>query len=61
MSTKLDTLADCAYELSSVAEYLADTVYADQKGKKMPEPVERLIVVVGVLARIDSKRPRFGP
>ncbi len=56
--SNLKTLADCAYELSSVAEYLADTVYADQKGKKMPEPVERLLIVIGALARIDGERPR---
>ncbi|KKK64534.1 hypothetical protein LCGC14_2983210 [marine sediment metagenome] len=58
MSTNLDTLANCAQELLSVAEHLADTIYADQKGKKMPEPVERLIIVAGVLARIDAERPR---
>ncbi|KKL97650.1 hypothetical protein LCGC14_1832380 [marine sediment metagenome] len=56
--SNLKTLADCAYELSSVAEYLADIVYADQKGKKMPEPVERLLIVIGALARIDGERPR---
>ena len=57
---KLDTLADCANELLAVAKHLQETVYADER-TKMPEPIERLIIVCGALAHIDSTRPRSRP
>lgn len=54
MSTELKTLADCALEVAKIAESLAGA----NQGKTMPKPVERLIVVAGALARIDTERPR---